>query len=124
MTGPKMPPKRKSQGRFKDLDDDSDQNLPSGVGHVEQHTTYRHRQQLDTVDTESSLYHLPPSPVKKARTFEAPPVEDVEDTEPPPLIPLEFDLEDGVWTESDGNPQRGVFPSVRMFPCFFYKALT
>lgn len=112
-----MPPKRKSQGRFKDLDDDTElpfDGLPS-VGHVEQHTTYRHRQGKDLVDAESTLYRLPPSPVKKARTVDHVPF----DTEPPPLDLLQDNPTEGLWTEAEaGRPQgsqRPLYPSVSQY---------
>lgn len=110
-----MPPKRKSQGRFKDLDNDGDAlPQPQVAGHAEQHTTYRHRLELNTVDAESTLYHLPASPVKKARTRE-----EVlrEASDPPPLEPIQPEPDDLVWMESDTTEtregSRAAYPSVR-----------
>lgn len=110
-----MPPKRKNQGRFKAHDDDEEEEgnpaATTSSGYTEQHTDYRHRQHLNTVESSSSLFHLPPSPVKKSRTTH----EDDEVIEAHvEEVPQEVDVGLGTEDVQPQQGQRGTYPSVRL----------
>lgn len=125
-----MPPsKRKKASGFRDYSSDNDDQAPSedlssthaAPGYVEQHTMYRVRPgaQGNIREAESSVFHLPPSPVKKARVGATTehmgmPVESPIMTAP--VGPSPNDPESGVWDspeELQGEPAtRSTYPSV------------